>query len=86
MDASKLFPLDTRRTRSNGVKLRFKQQVQLDSSKVFFTNDMVCEWNKHPPTVIQRDTINSFKNKLNHHFLNQGIPDMNKLLDVPPAV
>ncbi len=73
VDASKLFSVnDTSRTRSNGVKLRCKQ-VQLDSTKFFFTNDVVREWNKLPPSVIQYDTINSFKNKLDHHFLNQGI-------------
>ncbi len=57
------------RTRSNGVKLRCKQ-VHLDSTKLFFTNDVVSEWNKLPPSVTQCDTINSFKNKLDHH---QGI-------------
>ncbi len=72
MDASKLFSVgDTSRTRSNGVKLRCKQ-VQLDSTK-FFTNDVVREWNKLPPSVVQCDTINSLKNKFDHLFLNQGI-------------
>ncbi len=73
VDASKLFLDDgSSRTRSNGVKLR-RQQVQLDSTKFFFTNDEVREWNKLPLSVVQCDTINSFKNKLDHHFLNQGI-------------
>ncbi len=73
VDASKLFSVDdTSPTRSNGVKLTCKQ-VQLDSTKFFFTNDLVREWNKFPPSVLQCDTINSFKNKLHHHFLNQGI-------------
>ncbi len=73
VDASKLFSLDnTSRTRSNGVKLRCKE-VQLGSTKLFFTNDVVREWYKLPPSVVQCDTINSFKNKLDHHFLNHGI-------------
>ena len=73
VDASKLFSIDnSSRTRSNGIKLRCKQ-VQLDSTKFFFTNDVVREWNKLPPSLVQCDTINSFKNKLDHHFLNQGI-------------
>ncbi len=73
VDASKLFSVDdTSRTRSSGGKLRCKQ-VQLNSTKFFFTNDVVREWNKLPPAVVQCDTINSFKNKLDHHFLNQGI-------------
>ncbi len=73
VDASKLFSVDdTSRTNSNGVKLRCKQ-VQLDSTKFFFTNDVVREWNKLPPSVVQCDTIKSFKSKLDHLFLNQGI-------------
>ncbi len=33
--------------------------VQLDSTKFFFTNDVVRVWNKLPPSVMQCDTINS---------------------------
>ncbi len=73
VDANKLFSVnDTSLTRSNGVKLRCKQ-VQLDSTKFFFTNDVVREWNKLPPSVVQCDTISLFKNKLDYHFLTQGI-------------
>ncbi len=56
VDASKLFSVDdTSRTRSNGVKRRCKQ-VQLDSTKLYF-NDVVREWNKLSPSVVQCDTI-----------------------------
>ncbi len=73
VDASKLFSVDdTSRTKSNGVKLRCKQ-VQLDNTKFFLTNDVVREWNKLLPSVVQCDTINSFKYKLDHHFLDQGV-------------
>ncbi len=71
VDPRKLFSVDDiSRTRSNSLQLRCKQ-VQLDSTKFFFTNDVVREWNKLSLSVIQCDTINSFKNKLDHHFLNQ---------------
>ncbi len=40
-----------------GYNLRCKQ-VQLDCTKFFFTNDVVREWNKLPPSVVQCDTIN----------------------------
>ncbi len=63
VDVSKLFSVDTSRTRSNGLKLRCKQ-VQLDSTKFFFTNAVVREWNNLPPSVVHCDTINSFKNKI----------------------
>ncbi len=73
IDASKLFSTDnTSRTRSSGIKLR-RKQVQLDSTKFFFTSDVVREWNKLPPSVVQGYTVNSFKNKLDQHFLNHGI-------------
>ena len=43
VDASKLFSIDnSSRTRNNGLKLRCKQ-VQLDSTKFFFTSDVVRE-------------------------------------------
>ncbi len=72
MDVSKLFSIDnSSRTRSNSVKLRCKQ-VQLDCTKFFFTNDIINEWNKLPPSTAQCDTINSFKNKLDHHLLNKS--------------
>ncbi len=71
VDARLTFSIDnTPRTRSNGVKLRCKL-VQLDCTKFFFTNDKVKEWNKLPPSVMQCNTINSFKNKLDHNLLNQ---------------
>ncbi len=73
VDARKTFSIDnTSRARNNRVKLRCKQ-VQLDCTKFFFTNDLVREWNKFPPSVVQCDTINSFKNKLDRHLLNQDI-------------
>ncbi len=73
VDANKMFSIDNKsRTRINEVKLRCKQ-VQLDCTKFYFTYDMVREWNKLPPSVVQCDTINSFKNKLDHHLLNQDI-------------
>ena len=73
VDASKLFSIDnSSRTRSNGLKLRCRQ-VQLDCTKFFFTNDVVREWNKLPPSVVQCNTINSFKNKLDRHLLQQGL-------------
>ncbi len=73
VDANRLFLIDdSSRTRSNRVKLKCKQ-LHLDCAKFFFTNDVVREWNKLPPSVVQCNTINSFKNKLSHHLLQQGL-------------
>ncbi len=67
VDVNRLFLIDdSSRTRSNGVKLRCKH-IYLDCIKFFFISDVVGEWNKLPPSVVQCNTINSFKNKLDHH-------------------
>ncbi len=59
-----MFSIDnTSRTRTNEIKLRCKQ-VQLDCTKFFFSNEVVREWIKLPPSVMQYDTINSFQNNL----------------------
>ncbi len=72
-DANKMFSIDNEsRTRSKGAKLRYKQS-QLYCTKIFFPNDVVREWNKLPPPVVQCDTLSSFKNKFDHHLLNQDI-------------
>ncbi len=53
VDARKLFLVDcTPRTRNTGVKLRCKQE-QPNNIIFFFTNDVVREWNKLPPSVVQ---------------------------------
>ncbi len=70
VDANRLFIInDSSRTRSNGVKPRCRQ-IQLDCTKFFFTSDVVRDWNKLPPSVVQCNTINS--SKLDHHLLQQG--------------
>ncbi len=70
--ANKLFSIDNlSRTRSNGIQLRCRQ-TELDCTIFFFTNDFVRKWNKLPPSVVRCSTINSFKNKLDHHLLQQG--------------
>ena len=69
VDRSKVFMIDdTLRTRNNGIKLKCRQ-VNSDCTKFFFTNIVVREWNKLPPSVVQCNTIDSFKNKLDRHFL-----------------
>ncbi len=64
--------VDNLRTRNNGIKLKCKQ-VKSDCIKFFFTNVVVREWNKLPPSVVQCNTIDSFKNKLDRHFLELNI-------------
>ncbi len=49
---------DTLRARNNGIKLKCRQ-VNSDCTKFFFANFVVREWNKLPPSVVQRYTIDS---------------------------
>ncbi len=51
---------DTMRTRNNGIKLKCRQ-ANSDRTKIFFNNVVTREWNKLPPAVVQRSTIDSFK-------------------------
>ena len=59
-------------TRGNGLKLR-GQRVNLDSTKYFFTNDIVDKWNILPENIICSTSIDLFKNKLDQHLLTIGI-------------
>ncbi len=73
VDVNKLLSTDDlSRTRRIRIKLRGKE-IELDFTKFFFTNDVVREWNNLPPFVVQCITVNSFKNKLDHHLLQQGL-------------
>ncbi len=73
VDRSTLFLIDdTLRTKNNGINPKCRQ-VNSDCSKFFFTNIVVREWNKLPPSVVQCNTIDSFKNKLDRHFLELSI-------------
>ena len=45
------------------MKLRYRQ-VQLNCTKFYFTNDVVREWNKLPPFMMQYTTIKAFKSDL----------------------
>ncbi len=62
VDATKLFQMDDSvRTRSNGAKLKCKQGYS-DCNKIFFfTNAVVWDWNRLPPSVVQFSSIDSFE-------------------------
>ena len=72
VEFDKLFLIDdATRTRGNGHKLKCRQ-VRSDCTKFFYTNDIVREWNKLPSSIVQCNTINTFKTKLDCHLLEQG--------------
>ncbi len=64
VDANKLFLInDLSRTRSNWLKLICKQ-IQLHCTKFYFTINIVREWNTPSLSVVQCNTIDSFKTNL----------------------
>ncbi len=73
VDRSELFMIDENlRTRNNGKKIKCRQ-VNSDCTKLFFTNVVVREWNKLPPSVVSFNTVDCYKNKLDRHFLKLNI-------------
>jgi len=59
-------------TRGNGFKLR-GHRVNLDSSKNFFTNDIIDKWNSLPVNVVSTTSIDMFKDKLDQYLSREGI-------------
>ena len=59
-------------TRGNSLKLR-GQAVTLDSTKYFFTNDVVDKWNNLPEHVVSSTSVKMFKSSLDCHLLNTGV-------------
>ena len=59
------------RTRNNGFKLdkfRFRREI----GKHWFGNRVVDEWNKLPNIIINSNTLNSFKHRLDAYMSNKG--------------
>ena len=59
-------------TRGNSLKLR-GQAVTLDSTKYFFTNDVVDKWNNLPEHVVSSTSVKMFKSSLDRHLSNTGV-------------
>ena len=68
LNYEKLFTYDLNNlTRSNGHKLCHKR-FQTNVAKNFFTYSTVKEWNKLPYDVVQSQSINEFKTKLDKYW------------------
>ena len=61
-----------KQTKNNGITPRYKQ-THLNHTQFFVTNDIVWALDKLSPSVVASNTINSFKNKFDHHPLQQGL-------------
>ena len=66
----KLFTLvpEQNTTRTNSLKL-LKKRSNTEQYKYFFTNRVVNVWNKLPENIVNSETLNSFKNKIDSHFM-----------------
>lgn len=74
VDASKLFTVDMdSRTRSNGLKLKKGKRPNLDITKNFYTFKIINEWNSLPTSVVNSETINTFKVRLDKHLAERGM-------------
>ena len=63
-----LFTLSTlSKTRGHNFKIE-KPPVQLTQYQKFFTNRVIPAWNKLPPQIVNADSINSFKNKIDAYY------------------
>jgi len=61
------FTLANNNLRGHSLKLS-KQSVKLDCGKYFFTNRIIDEWNLLTEDIVSCNTVNSFKNKIDHHL------------------
>ena len=64
------FELCENSTRNNGKKLT-KPHVNYKPFQEFFTNRIINVWNGLPGNIVNSDSVNSFKNAFDHHFLSQ---------------
>ena len=64
VDYNKFFQINPRkRTRGHSLKLN-KSRSRTDIRKNFFSQRVVNSWNKLPQNVVDADSVNTFKNRL----------------------
>ena len=67
-DPTPLFTLDNNtRTRNNGMKL-MRRRANSTAARCFFPTSIVQTWNDLPREVVESDTTNTFKNRLDKHW------------------
>ena len=66
------------RTRGHAYKLS-KRSFNLNVRKNFFSLRVINDWNNLPPSIVEAETMNSFKAKLDHHFADSKFCVSNNL-------
>ena len=59
-------------TRGNSHKLQFSRS-KYDVRKYFFTSRIVRIWNTQPDSVLEAESVNSFKNRLDLHWKDKEL-------------
>ncbi len=73
VDTTKLFVInDSTQTRYNCAKLRCRQ-FHSDCMKFFFTNAVVRDWDRLPPSVVQCNSIASLENNIDRYILHLNV-------------
>ena len=68
VDQNKFFKLaNTDRTRGHNLKL-VKDRSRLNVRKYFFSQRVINSWNALPASVVEAETVNSFKNRYDKYF------------------
>jgi len=58
-------------THTHGNKLKICQDhVHYNLRKYFFANGVICTWNSLPNSVIEANSVNSFKNRIDKYWNN----------------
>ena len=70
MNKDNFFSHPSRETRGHQQKIQKTQATKLCRVNVY-SNRVVNDWNSLPPAVIQANTVNSFKNKLDNYWKNE---------------
>ena len=70
IDHTHLLSLSNLPTRNNGLKLK-KEYCNTSHRQAFFTQRVVNAWNSLPSAVVLAPTLDSFKNRLEHHWADK---------------
>jgi ribonuclease P/MRP protein subunit RPP40 len=62
-----IFRPSTTDLRGHSLKM-YKERARLDIRKFSFSNRIVDEWNNLTEEIVQCQTVNNFKNKIDYHL------------------